>query len=172
MSDLFDKLSDKNELDRLRRERAEEDWRNAIDRIIDEAQQSGAFENLPGQGKPLKPHKNPLTGERSLAYELLQNNDYTLPWIANRNEILDKIRTLRADLQAEWDYYQAGLQKAVGSDRDDLHNAWRAYVRQFEARLIRLNRKITEVNLTIPAETLEIMKLSLDRELRRVGAKK
>ncbi|HSM56907.1 MAG TPA: DnaJ family domain-containing protein [Candidatus Sulfomarinibacteraceae bacterium] len=170
MSDLFDKISDSNELDRMRRERAEEDWRNAVDRIIDEAQQKGAFDNLPGQGKPLKQHKNPLTGERSLAHELLQNNDYTLPWIANRNELLEKIEALRADLQEEWAYYQMGLQTAVGPARDELHEAWRAYVRQFEARLIRLNRKITSVNLTIPAGKLEVMKLSLDRELQRVGA--
>ncbi|MDT8307674.1 MAG: DUF1992 domain-containing protein, partial [Anaerolineae bacterium] len=102
MSDIYDKFSDKDAIERMRRQRREEDLRSVIERIIDEAAEKGAFDNLPGKGKPLKLNKNPYASDQALAFELLQNNDYTLPWIDKRNEILEKIAALRAALAADW----------------------------------------------------------------------
>ncbi len=171
MGNPFNKSSDRKEIDRLRRESSEQELRSAIERIIDDAQKKGMFENLPGKGKPLNLRKNTYAGDSALAFELLQNNDFTLPWIDKRNEVLAAIEALRAELREEWDYHREQLQATIDEERRlVLQSEWQTYVRQFEVRLVRLNKQISQVNLSIPAERLEIIKLSLDKELERVGA--
>lgn len=171
MTDLFEKFSDDNELKRLKREQAEREFRSVIDRLIDEAQQEGKFDNLPGRGKPLRLNKNPYAEEQALAFELLQNNDYTLPWIARRNEILSKIDAFRAGLQQAWRRHQRRLSAAIPEgERALLHNEWADVVAEQAAAVEKLNKEIADLNLSVPAERLELLKLNLDRELRRVGA--
>jgi hypothetical protein len=79
----------------MRRERAAQELRGGVEQAIEEAQKKGIFDNLPGKGKPLNLRKNPQAGENALAFDLLQNNDYTLPWIANRREMLEVIEAFR-----------------------------------------------------------------------------
>jgi hypothetical protein len=52
-------------------------WSEVMDGIIEEAMRSGAFDDLPGKGKPLKLSINPYAPETELAYQLLRENDYT-----------------------------------------------------------------------------------------------
>lgn len=172
MSDAHDQISDKNVADQLRREQAELDRRRAVDRLIEEAVEKGAFDNLPGRGKPLNLKKNPYAPEQSLAYELLQNNDYTLPWIAERNEMLASIEDYRATLLQEWERSQRLFQVAgSAAQRHTLQQEWKAFLRQKEAELLEINKAINALNLLIPASRLEVFKLSLERELQRAGAR-
>lgn len=170
MSDLYDKFSDKDAIERMRRQRREEDLRNVIERIIDEAAEKGAFDNLPGKGKPLKLNKNPYAADQQLAYELLQNNDYTLPWIARRNEILDKMAKLRESLASEWEWTRQRWQQA-GSPANDVHQVeWTDRLRDYATQIVALNQEIAKANLSIPLAQLELLKLTLDDELKRAGA--
>jgi DnaJ homolog subfamily C member 28 len=170
MSDIYDKFSDQDAIERMRRQRRQEDLRNAIDRIIDEAAEKGTFDNLPGKGKPLKRNRNPYAADQSLAYELLQNNDYTLPWIAKRNELVDKSAALRAALAADWARYQQRYQQATSTTQADLQAEWADRLRDYAAQVVELNQEISRANLTIPVANLELFKLTLDGELQRVGA--
>lgn len=173
MADLFERFSDDNELRRLKREQAEREFRSAVDRLIDEAQQEGKFDNLPGQGKPLRLNKNPYAEEQALAFELLQNNNYTLPWIARRNELLAKIDAFRAGLQQAWRRHQRRLSAAVPpGERASLRDDWADVVAEQAAAVEKLNKEIADLNLTVPAERLELLKLNLERELRRAGARR
>ena len=164
MSDLYDKFSDRDAIERMRRQRREEDLRNVIERIIDEAAEKGAFDNLPGKGKPLKLNKNPYAADQQLAYELLQNNDYTLPWIAKRNEMLDKIADLRESLAREWAQVRGRQQQAAQQLE------WTDRLRDYAARIVALNEEIARANLSIPLAQLELLKLTLDDELKRASA--
>lgn len=171
MSDLSDHLSDKNEIERMRRELAERDWRSAVDRLIDEAQKKGAFDNLPGKGRPLNLKKNPYAPDQSLAYDLLQNNNYTLPWIADRQGILEKIAIFRQELQQLWRRQQARRQGTPDAARAAaLRQQWQAVVQEMGERVRELNKEIADVNLNIPVDRLEILKLNLENELERIGA--
>lgn len=171
MADLFEKFSDDNEMKRLKREQAEREFRSVVDRLIDEAQQEGKFDNLPGSGKPLRLNKNPYAEEQALAFELLQNNNYTLPWIAKRNEILAKIDAFRAGLQQAWRRHQRRLSATPPqTERALLRDEWAQMVAKHAAAVKKLNKEIADLNLTVPAERLELLKLNLERELRRVGA--
>lgn len=170
MSDLYDKFSDKDAIERMRRQRREEDLRNVIERIIDEAAEKGAFDNLPGKGKPLKLNKNPYAADQQLAYELLQNNDYTLPWIARRNEILDKMAKLRESLASEWEWTRQRWQQAGSLANDVQQVEWTDRLRDYATQIVALNQEIAKANLSIPLAQLELLKMTLDDELKRAGA--
>lgn len=171
MSRLFDSISDSNEIERLRRERAEQEWRSAVDRLIDEAQQKGVFDNLPGKGRPLNLKKNPYTAENALAYDLLQNNNYTLPWIADRKELLEKIAAFRRELAQRWRRQHARLQGTPDPAREAaLHHEWHRQAAEMGEQLRELNQEIADLNLTIPVSRLEVLKLNLNKELERIGA--
>jgi DnaJ family protein C protein 28 len=61
----------------------ERDWDDLVERRIQEAMAAGAFDRLPGQGKPLNLTRNPyLDPSLELAFGLLKNNGYTPEWIS------------------------------------------------------------------------------------------
>ena len=170
MSDLYDKFSDQDAIEKMRRQRREEELRSVIERIIDEAAEKGAFDNLPGKGKPLKLNKNPYAADQQLAYELLQNNDYTLPWIARRNELIDRVEELRESLAGEWARVRQRWQQADPPAQAEQQAEWTDCLRDYAARIVALNQEIAKANLSIPLARLELLKLTLDGELRRAGA--
>jgi DnaJ family protein C protein 28 len=170
MSDLYDRFSDKDAIERMRRQRREEDLRNVIDRIIDEAAEKGMFDNLPGKGKPLKLYKNPYAADQQLAYELLQNNDFTLPWIARRNELLDRTDGLRESLARDWARASQRWQQADPLTQAEQQVEWTDRLRDYAAQIVALNQEIGKANLAIPLSQLELLKLTLDEELKRAGA--
>jgi len=158
---------------RLRRESNLEDLRSMIERIIDDAQAKGAFDNLPGQGKPLAlDEKNPFAGDRELAYKLLKDNDYTLPWIAGRNSLLEKIAAFRQELRRTWSQFEARYRSAPGEAyAAALRVKWRQRYAELVAETGDLNRQIANLNLQLPVSQLEILTLDLERELAAVGGR-
>jgi hypothetical protein len=173
MNDPYGKTSDAGEAARRRRESKLEDLRSVIERIIDEAQAKGAFDNLPGQGKPLAlDDKNPFASDRELAYKLLKDNDYTLPWIAARNEMLDKIAAFRLELERTWRQYEARFYSAPDdSYAAALKTKWRQRYAELGSETAEINRQIANLNLQLPVSRLEIVTLSLERELAAVGGR-
>ena len=143
----------------------------SMDDLIEEAMREGVFDNLPGRGKPLKLSKNPYAAEAELAYQLLKDNNYTLPWIAERNDLLVKINEIREEIGRVWARYQAEYQVAQGETiRMGLAQGWNRHLDQWQAEINKLNKAIGDVNLKQPGEKLEILKLTLEHELKRAGA--
>ncbi len=146
-------------------------WADRMDEVIEEAIRAGAFDDLPGKGKPLKLAKNPYAPETELAYQLLKDNHYTLPWISQRQEILEQIDAFRIELRRIWDRYQPEYREArSGTIRLALTTRWNRHLDEWQEQVQEINNKIANVNLKQPGEKLEIIKLSLDNELDRVGA--
>ena len=147
-------------------------WKDAAEEAIEEAIRSGAFDDLPGRGKPLKLINNPYAPGTELAYQLLQDNQYTLPWIAERNSLLARIQALREEIRQTWVQCLAECQGLESdSDRLDLADYWREMLADWEGRIFKLNKEIADLNLKQPGDQLEIVKLSLDVELDRIGAR-
>ena len=146
-------------------------WADAIDEVIEEAMRAGAFDNLPGRGKPLKLNTNPHAPETDLAYQLLKDNDYTLPWIAERKEVIAAIDALRDDISLVWQRYYAEF-RVTRSDtvRMALSLDWLKRQEAWQERIKKINQRIADVNLKQPGERFEILKLTLDGELTRAGA--
>jgi DnaJ family protein C protein 28 len=144
---------------------------NAIEEMIQEAMQAGDFDNLRGRGKPLRLEKNLFAEDKELAYKLLKDNDYTLPWIADRLDTLARVDALRQEIGRQYHIYHEEYGRARSPEqRALLDHAWRATYNRLQAEVEALNRRITAVNLALPSPKLEILKLKLDREIEKLEA--
>ena len=66
-------------------------YHGLIEQRIQQAQEDGLFDNLPGAGKPLPLDDDALVpAEDRTGYRLLKSNGFTLPWIAARQEIAEE----------------------------------------------------------------------------------
>ncbi|MCA9916947.1 MAG: DUF1992 domain-containing protein [Anaerolineales bacterium] len=149
---------------RLRHERAD-----LIEEIIQEGFEKGHFDNLPGKGKPLNLNKNPYAADMQLANELLKENDLPPVWILQRNEILAKTARLRAEIERQWAWHQREFGVAT-ANKGRLTISWDDYCLKWIAEIGELNKAIDAFNLKRPFDNIEIFKLTIDSELKRVAA--
>jgi DnaJ family protein C protein 28 len=169
--DKQDNLRSKPEQDRSPRIPPPGRWAEAMDELIEEAMRAGAFDNLSGKGKPLKLHMNPYSPGTELAYQLLKDNNYTLPWIRDRQEIFVVIDSLREEIGREWTRYHSEYRVAQGEMiRLSLSLEWQRKQVAWENKIQLINDQISELNLKQPLEILEVLKLTLAGELKRAGA--
>ena len=146
-------------------------WSDRMDDIIDEAISEGLFDNLPGKGKPLKLTTNPFSPETELAHQLLKANDFTLPWITERAALLEAVEEFRDRVSQQWSrYHEEYLVAESKTIRMSLNLGWARQIDQWSQEIRDLNVRIAEANLKQPGKQLEILKLSLDSELNRIGA--
>ena len=146
-------------------------WSNVMDDIIDEAIRDGFFDDLPGKGKPLNLTKNPFSADTELAHELLKANDYTLPWIAERAALLEAIAGFRGQINQTWTTYRKEYDLSKSETiSTSLALGWDRHIHQWSSEIRDINKRISEANLKLPGQQLEIMKLNLDSELARYGA--
>jgi len=104
-------------------------WADRMDEVIEEAIRTGTFDDLPGKGKPLKLVNNPYAPETELAYQLLKDNHYTLPWFSQRQEVLEQIDAFRIELRQTWSKYQVEYREArSGTVRLALATRWNRYL--------------------------------------------
>lgn len=142
------------------RPRSEAERQALIEQRIQEAMADGAFDHLPGKGKPLNLNRNPyLDPGQELAFGLLQNNRLAPEWIERDKEIRRGIEAARKQLHLAWQKYQADPARKAG---------WRAAVARFEEQLNNLNRKIDDFNLIVPIVSCQRLRLRLADELGRV----
>ena len=140
--------------------------------VIEEAMRSGAFDDLPGRGKPLKLINNPYAPGTELAYQLLRDNQYTLPWISERASLLTRIESLRHEISQSWSGYRAEYQASSDdSHRLPVAQEWQQLLVLWAGEIADLNQEIATLNLKQPGHQLEILKLSLTAELSRAGAR-
>lgn len=69
------------------RARTAPDWETLSERLIREAQEDGAFDDLPGHGQPLGLARDELAHDMALAYHLLHNAGVAPPWIEADKEV-------------------------------------------------------------------------------------
>jgi DnaJ family protein C protein 28 len=120
-------------------------WETLAERRIREAIEEGAYDDLPGRGKPLDlrvdPYVDPAT---RLGHELLRNNGYSLPWIETAKEL----RRSRGELLA-----RARRLSPNASERER---------ERLRADVDALNRRIRDHNLTVPVPGMTVRRLDLD----------
>lgn len=153
--------------------RMRHDWRNLIDDLIQDGQEKGVFDNLKGKGKPLNLSSGLFGEEKKLAHELLKDNKLTPVWINNRNQVIEETKQLRHEIQTLWVRYEREFRIITDRrHRDNLTLRWDDACLDWEARISKLNKLIDDYNLKRPISSLELYKLSLERELNRSGAKR
>lgn len=148
-----------------------EQWADIVTQRIEEAMRRGEFDNLPGRGKPMQVTREPFVPEdQQMAFKLLQNNNMTPDWIAERNELL-KVKE-RFSQQVQSIAQEALAQWAAAEDdtrREDIQAVWARWLARWEGEVTEINRRIQTLNLKQPIAHLEVFKIRLDDELRRAG---
>jgi DnaJ family protein C protein 28 len=141
-----------------------------IDEQISKAVQEGKFNDLPGAGKPARLEENPLVDpEWRLAYHMLRESGYTLPWIELRNAIEDDLNQARVQLQQAWNWRQSAAQR--GEQLSVAQAEWQRAVQRFSSQVDALNKRIFDYNLQAPTIQLQLKKLILEREVEGVQTK-
>ncbi len=151
------------------RARLRHDRQDLIEELIQEGMDNGLFDNLPGKGKPLNLNKNPYAADMELAHELLKENDLPPVWILQRNEILAKVAKLRAEIERQWVWHRQEFGVA-SANKGRLTISWDDYCLKWIAAIVELNKAIDAFNLKRPFDHIEIFKLTIDSELKRMEA--
>lgn len=134
-------------------------YHNLIDRQIAAGQAEGAFENLPGAGKPLQFDDDSLTPEEDrVGYRMLKTAGFAPPWI----ELQKTIRDEQAKLDAWLARANGGWRRTGAAEQTWLRNEYRD-------KLTALNRLILSYNLTVPPAAGQRPMLRTEEELARLG---
>lgn len=165
------KKENRFEEDAKHRYRMRNDWDNLIEDLIQDGRELGMFDNLPGRGKPLNLKKQVYGADMELAHGLLKDNDLAPAWIMNRRGILQQVDELRQDIQRRWTRHAQEFEIITDPrHRDGLTISWDDACLAWEQRIVKLNKQITDYNLKRPIDNMEILKLSLESELKRANA--
>lgn len=150
--------------------RGGDEWQDFISQRIDEAMAEGAFDNLPGKGKPLNLNENPNEPpDMAMANKIMKNNDVSPAWIGDRKKLLEDIETLRSEMAQRWEWMREKW-SAPQADRGGLAYRWAAQITAWAEQIAKLNSRIQDLNLTLPIWRLELLRLHLADELARIGA--
>ncbi len=142
------------------------DREKGVEKAIEEAMQSGKFDNLAGKGKPLNLEPNPHADPANeMAHKILKDNNFTLPWIEIGRQIDSELESLRKDLACTWAWYGQGTNGFQASAAQDAVSQAEA---RFRASIAALNQRIANYNLTIPHSRFEKYKLNPDREIEKI----
>jgi DnaJ homolog subfamily C member 28 len=128
-------------------------WVDIVEQQIDQARERGDFDNLRGQGKPLRLDRNPLAGEKALAYSLLKNNDMLPPEIERGKEIaedLDQAEALLVRLRRQRDRLRTRGKYLFASDRRGYNVLLEGTLLRYKEALDAINSKILSLNIIAP----------------------
>ncbi len=139
-----------------------------IEDLIKKAMQEGKFDDLPGKGKKLhlgetNPHANP---DWELAYRMLKEAGYTLPWIEALRDIHKDLEAARNDLRRAWQHYKSDYGQLNISVYDKAD--WERANEAFRLKLEGINQRIRDYNLHVPAMRFQQPVLKFERELEKI----
>lgn len=135
-------------------------YHTLIDRQIAAAQAEGAFDDLPGAGKPLQLEDDALVPEEDrVGYRMLKSAGFAPPWIEMQKTIRDEQSKLEAWLRRA----NSGWSRTGAAEQTWLRNAYRD-------KLTELNRLILSYNLTVPPAVGQLALLRMQDELDRLGS--
>ena len=134
-------------------------YHSLVDRRVKAAEAEGAFEDLPGAGKPLRLDDDSMVPEEDrIAYRLLKNAGFAPPWI----EMQKTIREARGKLESWLKLANSRWSYANPQERSRMRSEWQNRVEEF-------NRLILSYNLIVPPAAGQLPMLRLKEELARLG---
>jgi DnaJ homolog subfamily C member 28 len=138
-----------------------DDWDYMVDKQIRKAMDEGKFDNLPGYGKPIEWDDNPFADADSrAAYTMLKKHGFTLPWIAERQDIEDDLDKARRNLLRTWRWCGEKIDMRPGEQYE-----WTRALDQFREDVKALNKRIGNYNLKVPSDGFQRLPVNADREI-------
>lgn len=139
----------------------------AIEAIIKNAMEQGAFDNLSGKGKPLDLRENPLVArEWRTAYSMLEKEGFALPWMEDRKEIEKDLKEARFALKRTWNWRNTRMEN--GDNTPMVEHEWRKAQAIFSEVVADLNKRIEAYNAQIPADVFYRPRIILEREIEEM----
>jgi DnaJ homolog subfamily C member 28 len=134
-------------------------YHTVIDRQIAAGEAAGAFENLPGAGKPQRFDDDAyVPDELKVGYRMLKTSGFAPPWIELQKEITAE--------QAKLESWRA---QAIGRLRHSSPVDQARLRDEYRERITALNRLILNYNLVVPQAVGQLPMLRLQEELARFG---
>jgi DnaJ family protein C protein 28 len=138
-----------------------------IEEHLRKAIEEGKFDNLPGKGKPLRIGENPNADpEWALAYHLIKESGYSLPWIETIRDIEIDIEKARQDLQHAWKWRIIYLSADLPDEKASAE--WVRALEAFKDKLPALNQRIRDYNLEVPNVRFQRPVLRYEQELEKI----
>ncbi|MDW8326351.1 MAG: DUF1992 domain-containing protein [Anaerolineales bacterium] len=150
-----------------------------FDRIVEkrlrDAQAEGKFDNLRGQGRPLKLDQEDENSEEWAAHHLLKNHELRPDWLEEDLAIRAEIEQARRAVQSSYRWRNERL-AAIGTggdaeairEREWVEAEWLRAKRKFCEALEQLNRRIRTLNLKVPLERFQRRLLEPEAELKKL----
>jgi DnaJ family protein C protein 28 len=141
-----------------------------IEELLRQAIAEGKFDNLPGKGKPLQldeenPHADPAW---ELAYKILKDAGYSLPWIETIREIEADIESTRLELKLAWQGYLAARDEDTSASYTSAE--WQQAQLTFREKMSVLNQRIRNYNLDVPNTRFQRPVLIYEQEVQKITA--
>jgi DnaJ homolog subfamily C member 28 len=137
-----------------------------VEEHLRKAIEEGKFDNLPGKGKPLHIEENPNADpDWELAYHLIKESGFTLPWIITIREIEMDIEKARQELQRAWKWRIIYLSCDVPDEKASAE--WVRALEAFKDKLPALNQRIRDYNLEVPNIRFQRPLLDFNNEVER-----
>jgi hypothetical protein len=149
-------------------------WKSLVDQLLQDAQASGKFDNLPNKGKPLQfEDETHIPEDLRMAHRLLKEHDLVPDWImlgkdieAFSEKLLDNMaKGTRAYRGAVADAERDGLSF---EKRQQAETTLRRAREAYEKAAAKLNREVLRYNLKVPPGFAQKPLFNLDRELERL----
>jgi DnaJ family protein C protein 28 len=135
-----------------------------VENKLKEAFEAGVFDNLPGKGQPLNLNENPHEPAAwRMAYKMLREQGFTLPWIAERKDIEEAFESARKLLAQAYAETHRSKQPDVWARAD-----WQRATDVFTDSIYKLNKRIRDYNLQVPHPTVQRALIVLEAEISRV----
>lgn len=141
-----------------------------IEEHLRKAIAEGKFDNLPGKGKPLhldedNPHADP---EWELAYRMLKDSGFSLPWIETIREIEADLETARNDIHIAWELYRSSQSEFQSAS--DPSAEWERSQQAYKEKLTALNKRIRDYNLQVPNARFQRPILNFESEIKKFSS--
>jgi len=141
----------------------------SVEEQIRRAMEEGKFNDLPGQGKPIHLGDDPFEDpEWRMAYHVLRNSGYTLPWIETRHVLESELEGARAALKRTWDWRQTAL--AENQPAPFVLAVWDQAAKLFRQRIDEYNQHILTYNLQVPHMRFQLPSLTAEAEMGKITA--
>ena len=139
----------------------------AVEQAIQKAMREGKFNNLPGEGEPLKLNENPYVDkEWRLAYDMLSRDGYALPWMDKRNAIEEELGEALHALTRTWNWRGKALDE--GQESFLVENEWKIAQNRFCKIGKDLNQRIDDLNLEVPSDQFMRARVSVKKVIKSV----
>jgi DnaJ family protein C protein 28 len=160
---------------KVRKPTTHQDWQSWIDQQILDAQERGAFDDLPGKGQPLELASNPYARDREMAFKILKDSGHAPDWIELDKTIRGKLDRARAVLARHWEWRTARLSELAGrsgtgaeAERNRVLGSWDRSIAEFEETVETINRETRELNLRVPGPRFQRHAVDAAEEIHRL----